>query len=180
MLAGERYLAADPELAADMRRAAVLTERFNATSAEEPDARRQVLLELLGALGDGTEIRPPLYCDYGYHIRIGPGCFINFGAVFLDGAPIALGADVQLGPYVQVLTATHPLEVEPRRAKWETVAPISIDDNVWLGAGVMVLPGVRIGPDTVVGAGSVVTRDLPGGVLAVGNPARVVRPLPAG
>jgi maltose O-acetyltransferase len=179
MLAGERYIAADPELAAEMSRAAVLTERFNATSADDPDARRRVLVELLGAIGDGTEIRPPLYCDYGYHVRIGPRCFINFGAVFLDGAPVVVGADVQLGPYVQLLTATHPLEVESRRAKWETVAPIRIGDNVWLGAGVVVLPGVTIGPDTVVGAGSVVTRDQPGGVLAVGNPARVVRALPA-
>jgi maltose O-acetyltransferase len=179
MLAGERYIAADPELAAEMRRAAVLTERFNATSADDADGRRRLLVELLGAIGDRTEIRPPLYCDYGYHIRLGPGCFINFGAVFLDGAPIGVGADVQLGPYVQLLTATHPLEVEPRRAKWETVAPITIEDNVWLGAGVIVLPGVTIGPDTVVGAGSVVTRDLPGAVLAVGNPARVVRPLAA-
>jgi maltose O-acetyltransferase len=106
MLAGERYIATDPELAAEMSRAAVLTERFNATSADDPDARRRVLAELLGAPGDGSEIRPPLYCDYGYHIRIGPGCFVNFGAIFLDGAPIVLGADVQLGPYVQLLTAT--------------------------------------------------------------------------
>lgn len=180
MLAGERYIAADPELTADMRRAAMLTERFNATSADDPEARRRVLVELLGALGDGTEIRPPLFCDYGYHIRIGPGCFVNFGAVFLDGAPIDLGADVQLGTYVQLLTSTHPLEAEARRAKWETVAPISIGNNVWLGGGVVVLPGVTIGPDTVVGAGSVVTRDLPGGVLAVGVPARVVRPLQVG
>ncbi|HEX7744620.1 MAG TPA: sugar O-acetyltransferase [Micromonosporaceae bacterium] len=179
MLAGERYIADDSELAADLRRAALLTERLNATTAAEPGVRRRLLAELFGALGEGSEVRPPLYCDYGYHIRIGAGCFLNFGAVLLDAAPITIGSDVQLGPYVQLLTPTHPLEAGARRAKWEAAEPITIGDNVWLGGGVIVLPGVTIGPDTVVGAGSIVTRDLPAGVLAVGNPARVVRPLPA-
>ena len=108
---------------------------------------------------------------------MGARTFVNFGLVALDVATIAIGADVQIGPYVQLLTATHPLEPEPRRAKWESAHPIEIGDNAWLGASVIVCPGVTVGADTVVGAGSVVTRDLPAGVLAVGSPARVLREL---
>jgi maltose O-acetyltransferase len=122
-------------------------------------------------------VRPPFYCDYGSQIRIGDRSYVNFNAVLLDVAAIEIGADVQIGPNVQLLTPHHPLDPEPRRAKWEAAQPITIGDNVWLGGGVIVLGGVTIGPDTVVGAGSVVTRDLPAGVLALGNPARVQRPL---
>ncbi len=128
-------------------------------------------------MGEGSEIRPPLYCDYGYNLRVGERTFVNFGLVALDVAPITIGDDVQIGPNVQLLTPTHPLEAEPRRAKWESARPIAIGDNVWLGGGVIVLPGVSIGENTVVGAGAVVTRDLPADVVAVGNPARVVRQL---
>jgi maltose O-acetyltransferase len=139
--------------------------------------KERVLTQLLGAYGEDAEIRPPFHCDYGYQTRIGPRTFVNVGLVALDVARITIGADVQIGPYVQLLTATHPLEPGPRRDKWEAAQPIRIDDNVWLGGGVIVCPGVRVGADTVVGAGAVVTRDLPAGVLAVGNPARVVRSL---
>jgi maltose O-acetyltransferase len=116
-------------------------------------------------------------CDYGFQLHIGDRTFINFGLVALDVAMISIGDDVQIGPNVQLLTPTHPLVASERRAKLEGAAPIAIGDNVWLGGGVIVLPGVTIGADTVVGAGSVVTRDLPSGVLAVGNPARVIRHL---
>ncbi|MDT0345787.1 sugar O-acetyltransferase [Streptomyces litchfieldiae] len=177
MLAGQPYLADDPELAADGLRGALLSERFNATSAADPEGRRAALAELLGELGEGTEVRPPLRVDYGYRITIGPRTFVNFGAVFLDVARITIGADVQMGPHVQLLTPTHPVEPEPRRAKWEAAEPITIGDNVWLGGGVIVCPGVTIGENTVVGAGSVVTKNLPANVVAVGNPARVVRDL---
>ncbi|RPK58704.1 Maltose O-acetyltransferase [Streptomyces sp. ADI96-02] len=175
MLAGGPYLADDPELAADALRAALLSERFNATSAADPEARRAALAELLGEVGEGVEIRPPLRVDYGHHISVGPRTFINFGAVLLDVGRITIGADVQFGPNVQLLTPTHPIDPEQRRAKWEGARPITIGDNVWLGGGVIVCPGVTIGEDTVVGAGAVVTRDLPAGVVAVGNPARVIR-----
>ncbi|WP_179646665.1 sugar O-acetyltransferase [Spinactinospora alkalitolerans] len=175
MLAGELHIADDPELAADLRRAALLSERFNASSAADPGARRDLLVELLGEVGDGAEVRPPLHVDYGHQITIGAGTFINFGAVLLDVARIAIGADVQIGPNVQLLTPTHPVEPEARRAKWEAAQPITIGDNAWLGGGVIVCPGVTIGANTVVGAGAVVTRDLPADVVAVGNPARVVR-----
>ncbi|WP_308167180.1 sugar O-acetyltransferase [Nocardioides daeguensis] len=179
MLAGELYLADDPELIADHVRAQELTEAYNATGVRERARRGEILRELLGALGEDSTIRPPLRVDYGSQIRVGSGVFVNFGLVALDVVDITIGDDVQIGPNVQLLTPLHPLEAGPRRAKWENAAPITIGDNVWLGGGVIVCPGVTIGADTVVGAGSVVTRDLPAGVLAVGNPARVVRELPA-
>lgn len=177
MLAGELYIADDPELAADLRRAMKLMERFNTAPAEDADGRRAILAELLGEVGEDVEIRPPLYVDYGYQISIGPRTFVNFGAVMLDVAPIRIGADTQIGPNVQLLTPTHPLDPELRRAKWEAAEPITIGENVWLGGGVIVCPGVTIGDSTVVGAGAVVTRDLPANVVAVGNPARVIREL---
>lgn len=177
MLAGDLYIADDPEIIADRQRAAVLMERFNASSAGEPERRTQLLRELLGSLGEGVEVRPPLYIDYGYHISIGARTFVNYNAVMLDVAPIVIGADVQIATNVQLLTPTHPVEPEPRRAKWESANPISIGNNVWLGSGVIVLGGITIGENTVVGAGSVVTRDLPANAVAVGNPARVIRTL---
>ncbi len=177
MLAGDPYLADDPELQAQSLRARHLQDAFNRTTAEQTDERRRILEELLGEFGDASEIRPPFYCDYGYQIRIGARTFVNFGLVALDVGAIEIGDDVQIGPNVQLLTPTHPVDAETRRAKWEAAQPIAIRSNAWLGGGVIVLPGVTIGEDTVVGAGAVVTRDLPGNVLAVGNPARIVREL---
>ncbi len=175
MLAGDLYLADDPELIDLSLRAMDLMEAYNATPIRDFDRRRQLLTELLGAVGEGVEIRPPIRVDYGHNIRIGARTFANFGLVALDVAPITIGEDVQIGTNVQLLTPTHPIDPELRRAKWEAAKPITIGDNVWLGSGAIVLPGVTIGENTVVGAGSVVTRDLPANVVAVGNPARVVR-----
>jgi len=175
MLAGLPYIADDPELTADSLRARRLAAAFNACDPGALDEQRQLLGELLGAIGPDSMIRAPFQCDYGYQIRIGARFFANFGLVALDVAAITIGDDVQLGPNVQLLTPTHPVDPEPRRAKWEAAQPITIGDNVWLGGGVIVLPGVAIGANTVVGAGSVVVRDLPANVLAVGNPARVIR-----
>ncbi len=177
MLAGDLYIADDPELAAESLHAAKLTQLFNASDPADPQARLAVLRELVGSLGEGAEIRPPLRCDYGYQMHIGARTFINYGAVFLDVAMITIGEDVQVGPNVQFLTATHPVEAAARRAKWESAKPITIGDNVWLGGGAIILPGISIGENTVVGAGAVVTKDLPANVIAVGNPARVIRPL---
>ena len=179
MLAGDLYLAGDPVLEQERRRAALLTKEYNDSSPDETAKRLRILRELLGAFGDASEIRPPFYCDYGYQTHVGSGTFANFGLVALDVATITIGDDVQIGPYVQLLTATHPLEPEPRRAKWESAEPIAIADNVWLGGGAIVCPGVTIGENTVVGAGSVVTRDLPANVVAMGNPARVLRAIDA-
>jgi maltose O-acetyltransferase len=177
MLTGDPYIADDPQLAAESLRALTLTRRFNDSDPSDREVRLTVLRELLGSLGEGSEIRPPLWCDYGYQTHVGARTFINFGVVLLDVATITIGDDVQVGPNVQFLTPTHPVEAEPRRAKWEAARPIVVGDNVWLGGGVIVCPGVGIGENTVVGAGAVVTRDLPANVVAVGNPARVVRRL---
>ena len=177
MLAGELYLADDPEIEAAARRAHQLMDAFNATAADASSRRHELLTALLGALGDDTVIRAPLYIDYGSNLSIGRRCFINYGLVALDVAAITIGDDVQIATNVQLLTPTHPLGAAQRRDKWEAAAPISIGDNVWLGGGAIVCPGVSIGADTVVGAGSVVVDDLPPGVLAVGNPARVIRQL---
>ena len=177
MLAGDPYIADDPELAADSLRARRLQDRFNRTLADEADERRRILEELLGGFGADSEIRPPFSCDYGYQIRIGARVFANFGLMALDVASITIGDDVQIGPNVQLLTPTHPVEADLRLAKWEAARPITIGANVWLGGGVIVLAGVDIGENTVVGAGSVVTRTLPANVVAVGSPARVSRSL---
>jgi maltose O-acetyltransferase len=177
MLAGELYHADDAELRADAIRCHELLERYNATRLTDDAGRRAILHELLGSIGERVTIRPPLVMDYGYQTTVGAGTFINSGAVILDVGRVSIGADVQVGPNVQLLTPTHPLEAELRRTRAEAAEPISIGDNVWLGGGVIVCPGVTIGRDTVVGAGAVVTRDLPAGVLAVGNPARVIREL---
>lgn len=175
MLAGDLYLADDPELAEANAAALDLAAAYNATTVRQGPLRRSLLEQLLGSVGEGTEIRPPFLVDYGSQIRVGARCFANYGLVALDVATITIGDDVQMGPHVQLLTPTHPVEPGPRRDKWEAAKPIAIGDNVWLGGGVVVLPGVTIGENTVVGAGSVVTRDLPANVVAVGNPARVVR-----
>jgi maltose O-acetyltransferase len=180
MLAGDLYIADDPELAELSLRAMNLMEAFNATSGRDPQERRRLLTELLGAIGADTVIRPPLRVDYGSQVRIGARSFANFGLVALDVAPITIGDDVQIGSNVQLMTPTHPVDPELRRAKWEAAKPIAIGDNVWLGSGAIVLAGVTIGENTVVGAGAVVTRDLPANVVAVGNPARVVRTIEPG
>lgn len=177
MLAGDLYTADDPELAAERLRALRLSAAFNASLTDAPEERQRILSELLGAIGNDTEIRPPFQCDYGYQIHIGTRTFANFGLLALDVAKITIGDDVQIGPGVQLLTPTHPVEAEQRRNKLEAGLPVTIRDNVWLGGGVVVCPGVTIGENTVVGAGAVVTQDLPANVVAVGNPARVIRSL---
>lgn len=177
MVDGDLYLADDPEIVTAYHRANDLTTEFNTLPARESERRRALLEELLGEIGEDTEIRPPLQVDYGRQIRIGARSFVNFGLIALDVVSITIGDDVQIGPNCQLLTPIHPLDADLRRAKWEAAKPITIGDNVWLGGGVIVCPGVTIGANTVVGAGAVVTKDLPAGVLAVGNPARVIREL---
>ncbi|MGW0718723.1 sugar O-acetyltransferase [Streptomyces sp. NPDC002778] len=177
MLAGDLYIADDPEIARRLQQAARLTARYQAAYAEDPDAARKILGELLGSLGEEAHVRPPLFVDYGSNISIGARTFVNFNLTALDVAAITVGEDCQIGPNVQLLTPTHPLEPQPRRDKLEAARPITIGDNVWLGGGVIVLPGVSVGDDSVIGAGSVVTKDVPAGVVAVGSPARVVRTL---
>jgi maltose O-acetyltransferase len=180
MLRGELYLAGDPEIQADAARSQALMERYNATTHAEQELRDRLLRELVGDVGEGVVVRPPFYVDYGTYISIGAGTFANYDCVMLDVAPIRIGAACQLATRVQLLTATHPIDPEPRRAGWESAEPITIGDNVWLGGGAIVCPGVTIGENTVVGAGAVVTRDLPAGVVAAGVPARVIREIGPG
>ena len=177
MLAGDLYIADDPDSLAEYRRAVDLQTRYAAAYVEDVEASRSILEELLGHLGPDATVRPPLFVDYGTRVRIGARTFVNYGLTALDVAPITIGDDCQIGPHVQLLTPTHPVEPQPRRDKLEAARPITIGDNVWLGGGVIVLPGVTIGDNAVVGAGAVVTRDLPANVVAVGNPARVIQRL---
>jgi maltose O-acetyltransferase len=178
MLRGELYRDNDPELVAERRHCQVLLDAFNVTTSGQDEQRRKILGELLGSIGDGSWIMPRFQCDYGYLVSLGRNSFLNYDAILMDCAPITIGDDVSIGPRVQLLTALHPVhDHELRRQRWESAAPITIGDNVWMGGGVIVCPGVTIGSDTVVGAGSVVTRDLPSRVFAAGNPCRVIKPL---
>ncbi|MEH0108984.1 sugar O-acetyltransferase [Tersicoccus sp. MR15.9] len=177
MLAGELYISDDPESAAEARRGMKLAADYATAYWEDLDAARPLLERLLKHLGEDAHLKPPLYVDYGSFISVGARTFINYGLTALDVAPITIGEDCQLGPHVQLLTPTHPLEPQPRRDKLEAARPITLEDNVWLGGGVIVCPGVTIGRNSVVGAGAVVTRDVPPNSVAVGNPARVIRTL---
>lgn len=175
MRAGDLYIADDPEIARRQQAAVRLTARFQAAFVEDAAAAQPILTELLGSVGEGAHVRPPLYVDYGSNITIGARTFVNYNLTALDVAAIVIGEDCQIGPNVQLLTPTHPVEPGPRRDKLEAAQPITIGDNVWIGGGAIVLPGVTIGDNSVIGAGAVVTKDVPPNVIAVGNPARPVR-----
>jgi maltose O-acetyltransferase len=171
MLAGDMYLAGDPELVAERARCEQLLREYNGAGDEA------VLRELIGVVGKETYIRPPFFCDYGYNIALGDNVFMNFNCVILDVVPVTIGDRVQMASAVQLLAADHPLDAEERASGREFGSPITIEDDVWLGGGAIVCPGVTIGRASVIGAGSVVTRDVPPGVVAVGNPCRVLRKL---
>lgn len=178
MLRGELYVADDADNEREYLATQVLLDRYNATGPGDAAARDALLREMLRAVGRDVTVRSPFFCEFG-NVTIGDGTFVNVGAVLLDVVPIAIGTACQIGPRVQLLTATHPIDPGPRRAGWESGEPIAVADNVWLGAGSIVCPGVTIGEDTVVGAGAVVTKDLPPGVVAAGVPARVLREIDA-
>ena len=175
MLSGALYFAGDDELVALRQNARRLTRLFNATNEDQGEQRQKLLRELIGEIGEGCEIESPFRCDYGCFISIGKGFFANFNCVILDCAPVTIGNNVLFGPGVQIYTAYHPLEAEPRRELQEAAAPITVGDNVWLGGNVIVLPGVTIGENSVIGAGSVVTKNVPPNVVAAGNPCRILR-----
>ena len=180
MLRGELYVADDADLAADFARAQDLVARYNGAAHSDADGRDRILRELLGHVGEGAVVRPPFRCEYGTRVSIGARTFLNYDCLMLDVAPITIGASCQVGSRVQLLTATHPIDPDARRAGWESGEPIVVGDNVWLGSGVIVCPGVTIGDDTVVGAGAVVTHDLPPRVVAVGVPAKPIREIGEG
>ena len=171
MLSGRPYDAGDPVLVALRRRAQGLLRRYNATIEGDDPA---ILGELLGTWA-GAVIRPPFHVDYGRHIHFGPGCFVNFSAVFLDVAPIRIGARVQIGPQVQILTADHPRDPARRATGEESGRRVTIGDDVWIGGGAIILPGVSVGSGAIIGAGAVVTRDVAAGATVAGNPARPLR-----
>jgi maltose O-acetyltransferase len=171
MLAGELYAPADPELLEERRRCERLMRDYNA------DGDERVLRELLGSIGSGSSIRPPFFCDYGYNISLGDEVFMNFNCVMLDVVPITLGDRVQVASAVQFLAADHPLDATERASGRESGRPITVEDDVWLGGGVILCPGVTVGRGSVIGAGSVVTKDIPPSVVAVGNPCHVLRDL---
>ncbi|WP_119679895.1 sugar O-acetyltransferase [Indioceanicola profundi] len=174
MLAGELYRAVGPEITADALRADRLLRAYNATGADEAARRGAILEELMGKVGAGVVLRPPFHCDYGYNISLGDGVFANFGCVFLDVVGIEIGDGCQIGPMVQILTADHPRDPELRRQGFESGKPVAVGRNVWIGGGAIILPGIRIGNDAIIGAGSVVTRDVPPGATVAGNPARAL------
>ena len=177
MLAGKLYTAQDPQLTADHQRALRLTRRYNMTAEDQQEERETLLQELLGSVGEDVVIMPPFRCDYGSQIEIGDHFFANYDCLFLDVCPITISDHVMLGPRVCLYTAAHPLSAEVRDTGLEYGKPITIGNSVWIGGNVIVNPGVTIGNEVVIGAGSVVTHDLPDGVIAAGNPCRVLRPV---
>lgn len=177
MLAGDLYIADDPENERRAQRGMRLADAFERAFLSDEASARNVLADLLGTLGEEALVKPPIRVDYGEHIHIGARTFVNYNLTALDVAPITIGDDCQIGPNVQLLTPTHPLDPALRRDKLEAALPITLGDNVWLGGGVIVCPGVTIGDNSVIGAGAVVTEDVPANVVAVGNPARVIKRL---
>src|SRR5947209_6227644 len=174
MLAGELYDPLDAELVLARNRARGLCQDLNATREEQQDERRRILTELLGRGGDDVWIQPPFFCDYGSNIFLGTKCYFNFNCVVLDVCRVTVGDFTLFGPAVQLYTAMHPMSAELRR-KQEYAKPIEIGSDVWVGGGAILCPGVKVGSRAVIGAGSVVTRDVPEGVFAAGNPCRVIR-----
>jgi maltose O-acetyltransferase len=174
MLAGELYDPQDPELAAARARARDLCRALNMTPESQQDERRRIVRALFASGGDSVRIEPPFLCDYGSNILFGARVYFNFNCVVLDVAQVRIGDDTLFGPAVQLYTATHPMNAELRRTQ-EFARPVEIGSDVWIGGGAIICPGVRIGSRSVIGAGAVVTRDIPDGVVAAGNPCRVIR-----
>jgi maltose O-acetyltransferase len=176
MLAGELYDPLDPVLSAARDRARDLCQLLNATRESDRDTRRAILRDLIGKGGDTVWMQPPFFCDYGANIELGERVFFNFNCVVLDVCLVRIGDYSMFGPAVQIYTPMHPMDPVLRRTQ-EFGKPVEIGSDVWVGGGALILPGVRIGSRSVIGAGSVVTRDIPGSVFAAGNPCRVIRSL---
>lgn len=175
MLAGEPYRPGAMEIQAEQAATKAWLVRYNASLGLPIDARRALLAERLGEVGKGAVIRPPFHCDYGFNIRLGSDVFLNFNCVILDVVEVTIGDGTQIGPAVQIYTADHPRDPAQRRTGLESGRPVRIGRHVWIGGGAIILPGITIGDDSIVGAGSVVTRDVPACTTVVGNPARVVK-----
>lgn len=180
MLAGELYNATDPQLAAERRKARLLTSKLNLSGDDQPEERAEILNTLIPNQGAGLWIEPPFYCDYGSNIFLGEKVFFNFNCVVLDVAPVHIGSRTLFGPNVQIYTATHPINATERASGLEYAKPITIGSDVWVGGSAVICPGVTIGDRSIIGAGSVVTKNIPPDVIAAGNPCRVIRPVTEG
>lgn len=177
MLRGDLYTMEDPEIDAARRWARRLVQALNTNPVDDEARQRQIIADLFGAVGANFLIEPPFYCEYGRQITFGDNVFLNFNCVILDSARVEIGDNIWIGPNVQIYTDAHPLDTITRRSGPGFALPIRIGNDVWIGGGAIICPGVTIGSSTVIGAGSVVTRDLPDHVLGVGNPCRVIRQL---
>jgi maltose O-acetyltransferase len=177
MLAGELYNALDAQLSDERLKARLLIKELNDSREDQTAERHRILQELLPNAKEGLWLQPPFYCDYGYNIILGEKVFFNFNCVVLDVAEVRIGDRTLFGPNVQIYTATHPMDHAERASGLELARPITIGEDVWIGGSVVICPGVRVGDRTVIGAGSVVTRDIPADVFAAGNPCRVIRTL---
>jgi maltose O-acetyltransferase len=185
MLGGFPYNSRDPELLSMYHKAMNLLQNYNRLDSTDTHGAATLLTELLGYKGNGVWINAPFFCDYGENISIGDNTFINYNCIFLDDNKITIGSNVLMAPFVQIYTASHPLKASERMVKnpgekapyVTTTLPVTIGNNVWIGGGAIIMPGVVIGDDVTIGAGSVVTKNIPSGVLAFGNPCKVVRQL---
>jgi len=172
MLGGTLYDPRDPELSSERRRARLLFKALNDTRDDEPEKRIRLIKELIPASGSDIWIEPPFFCDYGTNITLGDKVFFNFNCTVLDVAPVSIGSGVIFGPSVQIFSGTHPLNAKDRRTRLEFGKAVEIGEEVWVAGGVVICPGVRIGAQAVIGAGSVVTKNIPPHVLAAGVPCR--------
>lgn len=175
MLEGELYDPLDSQLFAERQHARLISKAFNDTSIDQQEERDRLIKELIPESGQGVWIEPPFYCDYGSNIMLGNKVYFNFNCVVLDVAPVRVGSNVLFGPAVHIYTATHPLSAVERRTGLELGRPVEIGDDVWVGGGVIICPGIRVGARSVIGAGSIVTKDIPEDVVAAGNPCRIIR-----
>lgn len=176
MLAGELYQPGAPEIQVEIAATQAWLVRYNAALGLSVEARRALLAERLAEVGRGVVVRPPFHCDFGVNIRLGADVFLNFGCIVLDVAEVTIGEGTQIGPAVQLLAADHPRDAAARRKGLELGRPVRVGRGVWIGGGALLLPGVSVGDDAVIGAGSVVTRDVAAGATVAGNPARLILP----
>jgi maltose O-acetyltransferase len=175
MITGEMYDPLDPELSNDRVRTRLLLKNLNESREDQPEERTRILKDLIPDAGEALWLQPPFYCDYGYNIKAGERVFFNFNCVVLDVAPVTIGSRTMFAPNVQIYTATHPIDPVERSSGKEYAKPITIGNDVWVGGSTVICPGVTIGDRSVIGAGSVVTKDIPSDVIAAGNPCRVIR-----
>lgn len=178
MLAGELYNPLDAQLTEDRLKTRLLIKRLNDSGEDEVEERNRILKELIPHAGENLWLQPPFYCDYGYNMQLGERVFFNFNCVVLDVTIVTIGSRTLFGPNVQIYTATHPMNHEERASGLEYAKPIHIGEDVWVGGSAVICPGVSIGDRSVIGAGSVVTKDIPADVFAAGNPCRVIRSIP--